>query len=81
MTKFVPKPLLFGPTGALAILALPAGAAALYAALYAAWASPAAAAGDYDVLDSYLPTVVAGHAKGRSRGSGLYDAHEHRYGT
>ena len=49
MTKFVPKPLLFGPTGALAILALPAGAAALYAALYAAWASPAAAAGDYDV--------------------------------
>lgn len=45
MTKFVPKPLLFGPTGALAIPALPAGAAALYAAL----ASPVAAAGDYDV--------------------------------
>jgi periplasmic copper chaperone A len=41
MTKFVPKPILSGPIGALAITALLAGAAA--------FDSPAAAAGAYDV--------------------------------
>jgi periplasmic copper chaperone A len=41
MTKFAPKPLLSGPTGAVALTAVLAGAVAL--------ASPAAAAGDYDV--------------------------------
>jgi copper(I)-binding protein len=47
MTKFVPKTLLqSGPTGALAITALLAVAAALCAALPS---SPAVAAGDYDV--------------------------------
>jgi copper(I)-binding protein len=45
MTKFILKALQSDPAGALAIPALLAGAAALYPAL----ASPAAAAGDYDV--------------------------------
>lgn len=49
MVQFVPKTLQNGPTGALAMKALLAGAAALSAALYGDLASPAAAAGDYDV--------------------------------
>jgi periplasmic copper chaperone A len=49
MAQFVPKTLQNGPTGALAMTALLAGAAALSAALYGDLASPAAAASDYDV--------------------------------
>jgi periplasmic copper chaperone A len=49
MTKFVPQTLQNGATSALAMTALLAGAAALSAALYGDLASPAAAAGDYDV--------------------------------
>jgi hypothetical protein len=45
MTKFFSKPLRATPSGALAMTALLAAAAA---ALYAALVSPAAAAGDYD---------------------------------
>ena len=47
MTKFVPKALRSGPTAALAVTVLLAGAAALYVAL-ARSATSAAAAGDYD---------------------------------
>ena len=49
MAQFVPQALQSGPTGALTMTALLAGAAALYAALFGDLASPAAAAGDYDV--------------------------------
>jgi copper(I)-binding protein len=49
MAQFVPQALQSGPTGALTMTALLTGAAALYAALYGDLASPAAAAGDYDV--------------------------------
>ncbi len=48
MAQFVPKALQGGPTGALAMTALLAGAA-LYAASYGYLASPATAADDYDV--------------------------------
>ena len=47
MTKFVPKALRSGPTAALAVTVLLAGAAALHVAL-ARSATSAAAAGDYD---------------------------------
>jgi copper(I)-binding protein len=49
MAQFVPQALQSGPTGALTMAALLAGAAALYAALFGDLVSPAAAAGDYDV--------------------------------
>jgi periplasmic copper chaperone A len=49
MAQFVPQALQSGPTGALTMTALLAGAVALYAALFGDLASPAAAAGDYDV--------------------------------
>jgi copper(I)-binding protein len=49
MTKFSSRALQSGPTAALAIPALLAGAVALYAAFYTALASPAAAAEGYDV--------------------------------
>jgi copper(I)-binding protein len=49
MAQFVPQALQSGPTGALTMTVLLAGAAALYAALFGDLASPAAAAGDYDV--------------------------------
>jgi periplasmic copper chaperone A len=49
MAQLVPKTLQNGPTDALAMTALLAGAAALSAALYGDLPSPAAAAGDYDV--------------------------------
>ncbi len=49
MAQFVPQALQSGPTGALTMTALLAGAAALYAALFGDLVSPAAAAGDYDV--------------------------------
>ncbi len=49
MAQFVPQALQSGPTDALTMTVLLAGAAALYVALHGDLVSPAAAAGDYDV--------------------------------
>jgi periplasmic copper chaperone A len=70
MTKFVPKALRSGPTAALAVTVLLAGAAAFYVAL-ARSATSAAAAGDYDVGSIHISQPwLRATPKGAASGAG-----------